>query len=103
EGRPDHDVALVELPHHETAVIAPLEQAFATAFGNTFELGSETAQIVEPHRGMFTGPPNALRSRHGSGSEVAARRGWCRARLRQRGQALGPVAAAHHRYFGGSR
>ena len=75
ERRPDDDVALVELPCHEAAVKPPVEQALAATLGNTVELRRETAQVVEPHTGMFTRPPNALRSPRGSGSEVAAGRG----------------------------
>jgi hypothetical protein len=40
----------VELPSHQTAVIAPVEQAFTRALADPVELCGEPTQVREPER-----------------------------------------------------
>jgi hypothetical protein len=50
EGRTNDDMIFIELPSHETAAIAPVEQAFTRALADPVELCGEPTQVCEPER-----------------------------------------------------
>src|SRR6478609_1304718 len=52
----DDDVAGVELPRHETAVIAPVEQSVAAALADTAEPADRGAELADTHRCIVACP-----------------------------------------------
>src|SRR5690349_8729868 len=50
EGRADDDVAAIELPGDQAAVVAPIEQSVAAALRDAVEPSGQRAEIGEQHR-----------------------------------------------------